>query len=342
MVAIKDITLDPEVQLREGSLDTERVQMFIELYAEGASVPPIILVDDGEKKILADGHHRLGAQMRAKATEVEATVRKGDRAEAVALALIENDGGASPLSRAERNKAVKYLLVHGWSQDRIADRVGTVSRHSIGNIADALALKGEVTKRVAKGKGGTGGATPKPLTPLPKEVLEATHTVKRNRGKTPTERVEPVLTDTHLVRLASLPDEKILPMAKAAVEAELTEPQLRAAIQEVKKYDTPIETAVRHNRTVTEHAGPASTPIDAAKSVLRKITDFFGQGITWNGQDMQLRLVIEALAEGKGSDQLGNYPEQVASRLHILATEAEALADHIDNAEAVREMEALS
>jgi ParB-like chromosome segregation protein Spo0J len=303
IIPIVDIKLDPEVQLRAG-LNHERVQMFVDLYTEGIGVPPITVV--GLDNLLADGHHRLAARVQMGGLDIEATRREGDRAEAIALACIENDGGSMPLSRSERNQAIKYLLLHGWTQQKVADRLGTVSQKTISDITNSLRLRGqspsEPTSRGGKGR------TSRTIEPLPVEIAAE-------------------LNDTQLARLALLPEADIEPVARAAVEAGLNEPQLRGAIRDIKA-GTPIEQAVRRH-TPTPLNRPPSTPIDAAKSVIRQLRDVFGQEITWNGRNVALRDVIVALAQGNGDSSLGTYPIEVAQELEKLSDEAGRLASQI-------------
>lgn len=305
LLPIRGVTIDPDVQLR-AAFDNDRADMFQELYEEGADVPPITVV--GPTHILADGHHRIGAQQRMGRTEVEVVQREGGKAEAIAIAVTQNDGGPKPLTRSERNTAVKLLLTAGWSQDRVAKTLGSVSKATISNIGHALALRGEHVKATTS---TTGGTPSKAMPVLPPEVHRK-------------------LGDTVLTRIASLPEDRIVEVATAVATAgDLTEPEVRAVVREVKA-GKDVDTAISvHHHRLTGARYP-STAIDAAKSVLHQITDFFDRTITWNGAPMALRDVCLALAENKGSLSLGTWPEGVANELHKLAVEAEALATRID------------
>ena len=50
-------------------------------------MPPVVVFDTGNERILVGGHHRVAAAQRLGRTEVEAEVRPGTRADALAYAV---------------------------------------------------------------------------------------------------------------------------------------------------------------------------------------------------------------------------------------------------------------
>jgi len=204
-----------------------------------------------------------------------------------------------PLTRTGRNKGVKLLLDAGWSQDRIAKATG-VSRHTIADISNVLAAKGQLPK-AATAAGGKGGRLPTPVATLPPDVSDR-------------------LTDTHILRIATaVPYDDQVEFATAVAEAELSEPRTREAISELRTGASPREAVERV--APVHHARPASLA-DVAGQARRRIEHFAADPMTVEGKERDFWQVLDVLAA-----QQPAIPLEVRSLSRLLA-ELSVKADH--------------
>jgi len=272
---VEEVHEDPELQLRDG-LDMDRIKAMAEYEEQGGKLPAITVV--GDDNLLADGHHRLYLAITTGRLDIDAERLPGNKPEAVALAIQLNDLATSkPLTRSERNKGIKVLLQAGWTQERIATATG-VHQRTIGNIANALAMRGGLTKRGASGK---GGPTPKPVAVLPESVHEK-------------------LGDTVLVRIAELPVEQqaefaaavaAVPNKKDATHTGLSEPRIREAVKAVRA-GASIADAVQE-ATPSYSAVPKTLP-DVAHQVRRRL-ERFTEPMTVEGVERDIWQVLAVL-----------------------------------------------
>lgn len=86
---IKDIQIDSSLQSRVKMSDSV-VSEYSAAMMEGQQFPPVVIFDDGEKKFLADGFHRLAASRAAGRDRIEADVRNGTRHDAFLFSLQAN------------------------------------------------------------------------------------------------------------------------------------------------------------------------------------------------------------------------------------------------------------
>lgn len=124
-------------------LDEERAAEFMGLYAEHGqdALPPIevVALEDGQF-IVADGWHRLTAQLRLELDHVRAVVvapRPGLSASEVAYerALETASRTAKPLSRAEKRAAIARLLAERpAASDREIARLVGVDHKTVGSV----------------------------------------------------------------------------------------------------------------------------------------------------------------------------------------------------------------
>ena len=272
-LAVTDIHEDPEVQLRDG-LDMDRVLAMVEFEEQGGQLPPISVV--GADNLLGDGHHRLAAARRSGKREIDANRIEGGKPEAVAAAIAGNDISThSPLTRIERNKGVKLLLLAGWPQQRIADATG-VHQTTIMDIHNALAMRGEIEKKAGPSRGPAGGRIAKPVTVLPKAVHEK-------------------LGDTVLNRIADgVPLAQQAEFAAAVAEVGLPEPRVREAIRVLTTNGGTPRQAVAEV-TPQVRAMPATMP-EVAKQVRRRLEHFLNEPMTVEGVERDFWAVLDVLA----------------------------------------------
>jgi hypothetical protein len=232
------VTVDPTIQIREHLSEDA-----IERYSEMSTEPPPVVVF-GPTNILGDGFHRYEVARRKGQPTIAADRREGGRDEAMEYAAIANLTNSEPLTRVERNAAVRRLMdLHPeWTQERVAAATG-VARTTIVNIDNARSLRDA----------------------LPAEVLEATN----GDG--------PALTDTHLYRIAVLPKEQREPVARQAAEEHWSEPETRRHVAEVKA-GLPISETLRLTKPAS---APVQAVIAAALAFFDTEITWNGRALTY-------------------------------------------------------------
>lgn len=94
----------------------------------GNKFPPIVVFDDGNGYILADGFHRVLAAVRNQFIDILADVRKGTRADALAYALGANTTHGLRRTNADKRRSVQMALKEWPSKsDREIERICAVT-----------------------------------------------------------------------------------------------------------------------------------------------------------------------------------------------------------------------
>ena len=279
-LAIKDIHVDPSVQLRDG-LDLDRVKAMQEFEEGGGHLPPVTVV--GDDNLLADGFHRVEAADSSGRIDIEADHVDGDHADAVALAIQLNDiAVAKPLTPDQRSKGVRLLLAAGWTPRRIAERTG-VAPSTIKNAATVMGLKGEF-HNIAK----PTGRPPKARKALPTDVVER-------------------LGDTMLVRIAEMvePDDQLefaaavaaVPRPGKANKSGMSEAQVRTAARKLREGDyTPTEAV---QLAASSKALPKNLQ-EVARLAYRRIDQFLDETMIIDGREYDFWAVMELLVAERG------------------------------------------
>lgn len=107
----RDITIDLELQTRQGGLDSNLVQTYTDAISNGEEFPPIVVfkLEDGTL-LLADGFHRIRA-IEAHCLDIKAEVREGTRQDALDYALFEaNRKHGKRLSNSDIEKIVETAV----------------------------------------------------------------------------------------------------------------------------------------------------------------------------------------------------------------------------------------
>ena len=106
----------------------ETISSYADSIKEGAALPPVEVVWDGENPILADGFHRTEATLRAGFETIQANVRQGSRRDAILMALQSNRNHGLRFTNADKRKIVGMFLDDeewsGLSDSEIARHVG--------------------------------------------------------------------------------------------------------------------------------------------------------------------------------------------------------------------------
>jgi hypothetical protein len=109
LVDPRELTLDPQIQLRL-ALNDDWIERLQEVLREGGTfATPIQVVDDGTHLWVWNGHHRTSAAI-LEGVEIEMEVRLGTRRDALKLALGANEVGVLARSRADVANAVICAL----------------------------------------------------------------------------------------------------------------------------------------------------------------------------------------------------------------------------------------
>jgi len=89
----------------------EVIGEYAEALEGGASFPPIVVFcDDAGTLHLADGRHRLQAHRKLERERISATIRKGDKRDALIYAVGANDKHGCRRTEADKAKAVELVL----------------------------------------------------------------------------------------------------------------------------------------------------------------------------------------------------------------------------------------
>mgnify|MGYP001284267853 CR=1 FL=1 len=136
LVKIEDITVDHAVNVsRPEGLDLTVLAQYAEALDNGANFPPIVVFDDGAKKWLASGFHRLEAAKSIGWAEFEAEVRTGDKTQAIRHACSDNaEHGKQRTNQGKRQQVEQMLKLEGEWSDRQIARWCQVSNRFVSNL----------------------------------------------------------------------------------------------------------------------------------------------------------------------------------------------------------------
>ncbi len=130
-LAIKDIVVDPTVQIRRGNHEAT-IRRYEESFEK---LPPVDVFKTPEGLLLADGFHRIAAAERLGLREIAANIHKGTREHALEFAVVSNTKNAEPFTPEERDEGIRRLrqLHPDWSNVRVA-QVMSVSDDTVRNV----------------------------------------------------------------------------------------------------------------------------------------------------------------------------------------------------------------
>jgi ParB-like chromosome segregation protein Spo0J len=154
------------LQTRAGT-DPAKVAEYAEIYTAGGAMPPIVVFSDGgDEFYLADGHHRLAAARKAKLSEIEGLIKKGDRRDALWYATAANAQHGLARTNDDKRRAVALILAdaewRGLSDTAIADHA-SVSDRLVAKVRKELGAE-SATRKGKDGKTRTKPAA-KPKAP---------------------------------------------------------------------------------------------------------------------------------------------------------------------------------
>jgi ParB-like chromosome segregation protein Spo0J len=108
-IPIDSIIVDPSIQIRQ-RLHEEAVTRYVDAFDE---LPPIVVFETAEGRLLSDGMHRLAAANRLGMLDIEVELRNGTRADAEEHAITANTKNAIPLTASELEDGIGRLKARG-------------------------------------------------------------------------------------------------------------------------------------------------------------------------------------------------------------------------------------
>lgn len=139
-IFIKDIQIDSSLQNRVKMSDSV-VSEYSAAMMEGQQFPPVVIFDDGVKKYLADGFHRLAASKAVGRDRIEADMRNGTRHDAFLFSLQANTTHGLRRTVEDKRYCVQMILEdfeYADSSDREIAQLCLVSHPFVSRIRAEL------------------------------------------------------------------------------------------------------------------------------------------------------------------------------------------------------------
>lgn len=141
-IDINKIRIDGGTQSRKQVYE-DTVTGYTEALLEGATMPPVVVFNDGKDLWLADGFHRYHAHKRASVRAIECEVHTGTKRDAFIYSRGANSEHGLPRTNEEKRMVVISLLddiEYADSSDRDIAKICKVSHMTVGRIKKALEL----------------------------------------------------------------------------------------------------------------------------------------------------------------------------------------------------------
>ena len=141
---IKDIIADEGFMIRN-SLDKQVVSQYKDDYETIIQQAPITVYDTPAGLYLVDGFHRINAARQLNKETISAVIKHGSVEDAYAAACLANLRHGKPLSRTEKQKAIKeFIKLHPkWSNVKLATKI-SCSDETIRRYRKELEAIGEI------------------------------------------------------------------------------------------------------------------------------------------------------------------------------------------------------
>lgn len=155
-IKIDNIVVKNGIQQR-AQLNEDCVEEYAEEISNGTIFPPLVVYDDGENLILADGWHRYEAYRLSDVEDIEVFIYKGTERDAILHAVGANADHGLRRTNADKRKAATTLLMdEEWNQSsdgKIAS-ICRVSQPFVSKIRNELTQNGFEFKRKRIGANG--------------------------------------------------------------------------------------------------------------------------------------------------------------------------------------------
>lgn len=109
MIRLNQLVTDAGTQMRE-RISAEQVEEYKQAMMDGDEFPKLVVFNDNGRLILADGFHRLAAMLAKGQEWADVDLREGTVRDAILFALKANAKRGLPRTRADKRKAVNYVL----------------------------------------------------------------------------------------------------------------------------------------------------------------------------------------------------------------------------------------
>lgn len=156
-IAIASIRTDGGTQPRE-RLDDNYINELVESLQDGATLPPVDVMYDGERYWLYDGFHRLAAHKAINRVTILARVHQGDQAAAQWESYAANQSHGLRRSPGDKERAIRAALKHPngakMSDSLIAKHLG-VSNKTVTRYREMMESAWEIPK-LTKRQGADG------------------------------------------------------------------------------------------------------------------------------------------------------------------------------------------
>jgi hypothetical protein len=130
MIRLNELVTDAGTQMRE-RISAEQVEEYKQAMMDGDEFPKLIVFNAGGRLILADGFHRLAAMLAKGQEWADVDLREGTVRDAILFALKANSKRGLPRTRADKRKAVNYVLDNpdyvGLNNNNVAAMCGVTS-----------------------------------------------------------------------------------------------------------------------------------------------------------------------------------------------------------------------
>jgi hypothetical protein len=138
---IASIRRDGGTQIR-AALDEATVAAYAEAIKAGVKLPPAVVFDDEKTLWLADGFHRIEAELRAGKKNVTIERKPGTQRDAILYAVGANATHGLPRSNADKRRGVEAVLAdEEWSQwsDRVIAKAAHVGVELVARVREECA-----------------------------------------------------------------------------------------------------------------------------------------------------------------------------------------------------------
>lgn len=150
MIRLSELVTDAGTQMRE-RISAEQVEEYKQAMIDGDEFPQLVVFNDNGRLILADGFHRLAAMLAKGQEWADVDLREGTVRDAILFALKANAKRGLPRTRADKRKAVNYVLDNpdyvGLNNNNVAAMCGVTSE-----FVRQMRLERDAPAKTAKAK----------------------------------------------------------------------------------------------------------------------------------------------------------------------------------------------
>jgi len=163
-ILVKDIEVDASLQTRV-RMNEPVLQEYAALMMEGISFPPVVLFNDGAKKYLVDGFHRLYAAKRIGRDRIQAEIHSGSKHAGFLYSLRANATHGLQRSNEDKRHGVLKLLEDFEYSDKSDREIAAL-------CAVSHTFVGKIRASIKNASARNPNLMPKPINPFIKAPAE--------------------------------------------------------------------------------------------------------------------------------------------------------------------------